>query len=157
MKLYLVQHGKACDKEVDPERPLTDRGRADIERLAQCLKQANVKADRIIHSGKLRAVQTAEVLAHVIAPGLDLESSNSINPNDDPAAFQWQQDNANNEKNTNIVLVGHLPFMGKLVSHLLVADAGKDIVAYRPGTVVCLERVDNAWRLNWMIRPGLVT
>ena len=55
MKLYLVQHGEACAKEVDAERPLTDQGKRDIDRLAAFLKQAGIQVSRVIHSGKLRA------------------------------------------------------------------------------------------------------
>ena len=67
MKLYLVQHGEACAKDVDPDRPLTDAGKADVERLAAFLGQVGIRVDRVIHSGKLRAVQTAERLAGVLA------------------------------------------------------------------------------------------
>ena len=31
MKLYLMQHGEAQPEEQDPARPLTDRGRAEVE------------------------------------------------------------------------------------------------------------------------------
>ena len=53
MKLYLVQHGEACAKEIDPERPLTEQGQADIDRLAVFLKAAGIQVERVIHSGKL--------------------------------------------------------------------------------------------------------
>ena len=33
MKLYLVQHGDALTKESDPDRPLSDRGRADVTEM----------------------------------------------------------------------------------------------------------------------------
>jgi phosphohistidine phosphatase len=32
MKLYLMQHGQAMAKEQDPERPLTQQGRQDVDR-----------------------------------------------------------------------------------------------------------------------------
>jgi phosphohistidine phosphatase len=35
MWLYLVQHGQAKTEEEDPERPLTDRGAADVGRVAE--------------------------------------------------------------------------------------------------------------------------
>ena len=63
MKLYLAQHGEACPKEVDPERPLTDQGREDIERLTAFLGRAGIQVTRVIDSGKLRAAQTADLLA----------------------------------------------------------------------------------------------
>jgi phosphohistidine phosphatase len=153
MKLYLVQHGEACAKEDDPDRPLTDQGKADIDRLAAFLKQAGIRVERVIHSGKLRAAQTAERLANAIAPGVELESSGIINPNDNPKAFDWQSDSWDRDT----LVVGHLPFMAKLVSHLVIDDENRSITAYRPGSVVCLEREDGThWQLDWMVRPELL-
>jgi phosphohistidine phosphatase len=152
MKLYLVQHGEACAKEIDPDRPLTDQGKADIERLAAFLKRAGIQAERVIQSGKLRAAQTAERLANAVAPGVDLESSGIINPNDNPKAFDWQSDSWDRDT----LVVGHLPFMAKLVSHLVIEDENRLITAWQPGSIVCLQRENGAhWRINWMIRPEL--
>jgi len=153
MKLYLVQHGEACAKDVDPERPLTDQGNADIDRLAVFLKQAGIRVERVVHSGKLRAAQTAECLAKAIAPGVESESSGIINPNDDPGAFDWQSDSWDRDT----LVVGHLPFMAKLVSHLVIEDENRPITAWQPGSVVCLERENTThWQVNWMIRPELL-
>jgi phosphohistidine phosphatase len=153
MKLYLVQHGEACTKEVNPDRPLTDQGETDIDRLATFLKQAEIQAERVIHSGKLRAQQTAERLAKAIAPAIELESSGLINPNDNPKAFDWQSESWDRET----LVVGHLPFMAKLVSHLVVEDETRSITAFQPGSIVCLEHtIDGRWQINWMIRPELL-
>ena len=153
MKLYLVRHGEACAKKVDPERPLTDVGQADIERLAAFLEQAGIQVERVIHSGKLRAEQTAERLAKVAAPGVELETSGLINPNDNPKAFDWQSESWNRDT----LIVGHLPFMAKLVSHLITEDENRLITAFLPGSAICLEHNDDAhWQINWMIRPELL-
>ena len=153
MKIYLVQHGEACAKEVDPDRPLTDQGKADIERLAAFLKRAGIQVERVIHSGKLRAAQTAELLAHAMAEGVELESCSLINPNDNPSTFDWQSDS----RDRDTLVVGHLPFMAKLVSHLLIEDENRLITAWQPGSIVCLQREDaGPWRINWMIRPELL-
>jgi phosphohistidine phosphatase len=153
MKLYLVQHGEACAKDVNPHRPLTDQGTADVDRLAAFLKRAGVRVERVIHSGKLRAAQTAERLANALAPGVELESSGIINPNDNPQAFDWQSGSWDRDT----LVVGHLPFMAKLVSHLLIEDENRRITAWQPGSVVCLERSNDAhWQINWMIRPELL-
>ena len=153
MKLYLVQHGEACSKEINPDRPLTDQGTADIERLAAFFKQAGIQVERVIHSGKLRAEQTAERLANAAAQGVELETSGLINPNDNPKAFDWQSDSWDRDT----LIVGHLPFMAKLVSHLLIEDENRLITAYQPGSIVCLEQDSHAhWQINWMIRPELL-
>ena len=153
MKVYLVQHGEAESKEVNPQRPLTEQGMRDVQRIAEALKQAGVEVNRVIHSGKLRARQTAEILAIEIAPELLLETSDLINPNDNPGGLDLQSDNYN----ADIMVVGHLPFMAKLVSRLLTGDDDRAPVAYQPGSVVCLElTADDNWHINWMLRPQLL-
>lgn len=153
MKLYLVQHGEARTKEVDPARPLTEQGQADIDHLAAFLKQAGIQVERVIHSGKLRAQQTAERLAQAIAAEVELETSGLINPNDNPKAFDWQSESWDRDT----LIIGHLPFLAKLVSHLLIEDDTRLITAYQPGSIVCLEHTDEAgWQINWMLRPELL-
>ena len=74
MRLYLVQHGEALPKQVDPERPLSERGRSDVARVADFLKGAGIRVTRVAHSGKTRARQTAELLASFVrrlAPDAD--------------------------------------------------------------------------------------
>ena len=153
MRLYLVQHGQALPKETDPERPLSEPGQADITRLAKFLQNANVQVSRIIHSGKKRAQQTADLLTSAICPGETTQEAMGLNPNDPVEEFaakasQWQVDT---------LVVGHLPFLAKLVDHLLAKGQG-EVVSFRPGTVVCLERIDpQGWTIAWMIRPELLT
>jgi phosphohistidine phosphatase len=153
MKVYLVQHGEAAAREVAPERPLTEQGTKDVQRVAAALGHAGVEVERVIHSGKLRARQTAEILALEVAPERQMETSDLINPNDRPAAFDLQAEGGN----TDTMVVGHLPFMAKMVSQLVTGDDGQALVAYRPGSVVCLELTEkDNWRINWMLRPELL-
>lgn len=60
MLLLLAHHGEAVGPEVDPRRPLSERGRAAVERLAHSAALRGVKPGVVWHSGKLRAKQTAE-------------------------------------------------------------------------------------------------
>ncbi len=53
--IYLVQHGEAKSEKEDPSRPLTDKGKADVEATAKLLTKLGVTVDKIIHSGKTRA------------------------------------------------------------------------------------------------------
>lgn len=153
MKLLLVQHGEAFVKDVDPDRPLTERGAADIDRLAAFLGDAGIRVGRVMHSGKLRAQQTAARLAAILAPGVAPEVSGLIDPNDNPAAFGRQS----GSWDSDVVVVGHLPFMARLVAHLVAGDQDLPVTAYRPGSVVCLQQDDEGrWSIVWMIRPELL-
>ena len=153
MKLYLVQHGEAAAKDVDPERPLTQRGSDEVAAVAACLADAGIGVGRVIHSGKLRASQTAEILGARIARGIEPGVSERLDPLDDPAEFDWR--GASGGEDT--MLVGHLPFMARLAALLLTDDAEAALLNYEPGSVLCLEtdRDDN-WRINWMLRPHLL-
>jgi phosphohistidine phosphatase len=54
------------------------------------------------------------------------------------------------------MLVGHLPFMGKLVARLVAGDERKPVAAFVPGTVVCLEQGETGhWAVRWMARPEI--
>lgn len=153
MKLYLVQHGEAVSKEMDPERPLSERGRADVQRLARLMQADGIRVDRVIHSGKQRAAQTARILAQVMAPDVVLQVSENINPNDNVKVFDWQREC----NNRDLLAVGHLPFMAKLASHLLSHDENIVPVAFSPGSMVCLEYLgETGWQLDWMLRPELL-
>lgn len=153
MKLYLVQHGEASPKEVDPDRPLTERGREDIERLTAFLGRAGIQVERVIDSGKLRAAQTADLLAQTMAPLVELETNHHIQPNDDPAEIDWEQVTGGRDT----LVVGHLPFMARLVTLLVTGDPDRPVVAYQPGSIVCLESdAEGGWLIDWMIRPELL-
>jgi phosphohistidine phosphatase len=55
------------------------------------------------------------------------------------------------------MIVGHLPFLGKLAALLVADNEETDIVAFKFGCVVCLERTeDGPWKLAWMIVPALL-
>ncbi len=152
MKLYLVQHGEALEKEVDPDRPLSNVGHAEVGQLAASLK-GHMTISRSVHSGKTRARQTAEIFTSIIADDLPVEAISGIKPNDSVSTFANQL----MEWNENLLVVGHLPFLSKLVSLLVAGDSGHEIVSYTPGTIVCLELVDDShWQVQWMVRPELV-
>jgi len=153
MKLYLAQHGEAEASEVDPKRPLSEQGREDVQAMAALLAASGVRVERVWHSGKLRAQQTAQLLAGKLLTAGKVEPIDGIRPNDPVEAFVtdadvWEQDT---------LIVGHLPFMSRLVALLTLGDPQRELVDYRPGSVVCLERrAADAWVLAWMIRPDLL-
>jgi phosphohistidine phosphatase len=152
MRLYLVQHGDAVPEQLDPERPLSAAGRREVEAVARLLASTGTRVVRVAHSGKLRAQQTAELLATTLAPGMVPEVMTGLNPNDpvEPMVRRiadWTSD---------VVLVGHLPFMAKLVARLVAGDERKPVTAFVPGTVVCLEQAEaGRWLFSWMVRPEL--
>ncbi len=154
MRLYLAQHGEAVSGDVDPSRPLSGVGRGDAVAVAEFLAGAGVRVARALSSGKRRAKETAEILAAAVAPGVDVdEMAAGLAPND---LTYWLATEAEGWTADTLV-VGHLPFMGRAVSRLVTRADAPVIVAFIPGTVVCLERSTlGAWTVLWMITPDLV-
>lgn len=154
MRVYLVQHGEAHPEEVSPERELTPRGRGDVEQAAALLERCGVRVAKAYHSGKTRARQTAELLARRLAPGIAPEALSGINPNDPvgPVAGQirgWSEDT---------LVAGHMPFVGRLAALLVAGRETPPAVAFRPGSIACLERdVEGRWVVAWMLRPELLS
>lgn len=71
MKIYLMRHGTPLPKVNDQERPLSDQGRDDVERMADFLQKGGVQVEGIFHSGKTRARQTAEIMTSRLNPGVE--------------------------------------------------------------------------------------
>lgn len=153
MFLYLVQHAEAKREEEDPLRPLSEKGLRDIKKVAFHVSRLRINVDRIIHSGKLRAKHTAEVLSEKLKPSKGLSDSDGIAPLDDPKIWAERLKGIKE----NIMLVGHLPHLGKLASLLLSGSADKGIVEFRMAGIVCLKRDDKGvWSLQWMLTPDVV-
>jgi phosphohistidine phosphatase len=152
MKLYLVQHGEAVAKEIDPERPLSAEGCRDVERLARFLAPKRLEVSRILHSGKPRARQTAEILGEALAPEISPEAVAGLEPNDSPASFIAGYRGTLD----GLLIAGHLPFLARLVSYLVLGSEDRTVTAFQPGSLVCLEWQSEAnWRIAWMLRPRL--
>ena len=153
MKLYLVQHAKAASKEVDPQRPLTEEGRRDIQKVSAFIEPLNLCIDYLWHSGKRRAVQTAEFLAEVVKINKTQTIRDGLGPNDDVAVLRDELACAEQD----VMIVGHLPFLSKLASLLLVGSESANTVAFKQGGIVCLRRAEeNQWQIDWMVTPELL-
>src|SRR4051794_29051865 len=114
MRLYLVQHGGAVPDELDPRRPLSEAGRREVEAVGRLLAGAGVRVARIVHSGKERARQTAELLA--AAPGSGaVEVMAGLAPKDPVKPVV----RAIAEFGSDTMLVGHLPLLARLAARLV--------------------------------------
>lgn len=153
MRLYLVQHGQAVSKDIDPTRPLTEQGRGDVQKVAVSIGPLNLSVNAIWHSPKMRAAQTAELLAAAVKAEKNCLERSGLAPNDDVGAVRNELAGAEQD----IMIVGHLPFLSKLASVLLTGDETAGLVGFRQGGIVCLERSpEKKWQVAWMITPQLL-
>ena len=154
MQIYLVQHGESQPEEIDPERRLTENGARAVQRVADFLRTSGgLHVDAIWHSGKARAQQTAELLGPATRAGEGaLMQHDGLAPKDavEPIKRELEQGNS------NVMIVGHLPFLGRLAALLLTGNADKEVVAFQFGCIVSLTGNDaGRWKLEWMMVPKL--
>ena len=152
--LYLVQHGKSRTKEEDPTRPLSDEGAAEVRKIAAYIAEyAGVNISRILHSGKTRTRQTAEILAEYLLPESGVEAAEDLTPLDDPQI--WAQRLRGEGK--DLMLVGHLPHLALLASILVCRSIDKKPVSFKNGGIVCLGRDDEGdYSVMWIVTPDIV-
>lgn len=147
MKLYLIQHGLALAKEENPERPLSTQGKAQTQRTAEYLKFRSIKVNAIWHSTKLRAVQTAEIIAEALACR-KIQARDDMNPLDTVEKLPEEI----LASNKDIMIIGHLPFLQKLADCLLTSSEESKIIAFKNSGVVCLDYAEE-WKIDWLISP----
>ena len=151
MNLYVLQHGEAEAKQVDPERPLTEQGARDIRVLAMHMRNMGVDLEKIFHSGKLRAEQSASLVAATLSTGIQPVQAAGLNPNDDPSIIVGDIDRIGE----NILIASHMPFVSRLCSMLLTGTTDAEFASL-PGTLFCLEKPEGKWRLAYMLRPDFL-
>lgn len=153
MRLYLIQHGEAAPEAVDPNRPLTSKGKADVLKIANFLK-GKVNIDIIWHSTKVRAGETAGIISENISPKKGLFKKEGLAPND---SIHNIKKDILGKKLEDLMIVGHLPFLGKLTSALLADSESYNLVGFRQAGVVCLEQTDKGnWTVAWIVIPDLI-
>jgi len=142
-----MRHGEAVSRIPDSQRPLSDKGRAQVNAVAQTAGARAVAVAWIYHSGILRAQQTAELVAEVLAPAEGVREFGGLCPDDDPFIVKARLDIVAQP----VMLVSHLPYLGRLAGLLTTGDAERAVIEFAPATLVCMTRQRTGWKLNWSI------
>jgi phosphohistidine phosphatase len=151
MRVWLVHHGDAVGPDVDPQRPLSVRGREAVSRLAGEAAARGARPASIWHSGKLRARETATAFWSACNAAADFRAERGLQPDDDPSIAAERLAH----EATDVMLVGHMPHLARLFE-LLVHDVEKGRRTFPLHGVVALERdsVDSReWREVWRLGP----
>jgi phosphohistidine phosphatase len=152
MKVYLVRHGEAVSSQFDPKRPLSEQGFADVRKVASFIEPLKISVENIWHSGKLRAAQTAEIMTGVVVVK-DYSAHEGLGPNDDVTIMAEELE----AYDTDLMIVGHLPFLAYLTSLLVAGKETANVVAFDAGSIACLNRSDpGQWQIEWIISPELL-
>ena len=153
MRVYLVRHGDAKPKDVDPNRGLSAKGLRDVQQVAAFLKPLGIRVSTIWHSGKTRASQTAQTMATVVTSQEGVVEHEGLAPNDPIGPVK----KALRKADADVMIVGHLPSLSRLASALVVGDEAAEVITFPAGGVLCVERDDEGdWAIAWMMVPALV-
>lgn len=164
LELYLLRHGIAVERgdldyKNDADRPLTAKGIRELRRTAAALRKMKLRFDVVLSSPILRAKQTAEVVAAELKLKKRLAFSDNLKHGADVKTLVNEL-NRLEPAPENILLVGHEPDMGELISFFVTGepDAG---FALKKGGVAKLEitnrlRAGRCATLVWLLTPKLM-
>jgi len=145
MKVMLLQHGDAKPENIDPARSLSEKGEKQVEKAAEFFKRLPFYPDVILHSGKQRARESAEIICFALG-GIRIEERKGIGPNDDimPMVSEIMRENR------SLMIVGHQPFLGKLASALLQKDV--PVVDLENASPLILKKIENGFVIDTYVK-----
>lgn len=150
MALFLVQHGRSLSKDQDLEQGLSDAGIEKTNLIAGVGKHYNIGVKQIVHSGKKRAAQTAVIFQETLGLVQVVRQIDGIKPMDNVAAFAQTID-----PDAGLMVVGHLPFMERLVSFLTAGDQNRCVYKFQHSGIVCLDCETGNWFIKWTLNPDI--
>jgi phosphohistidine phosphatase len=116
MKLFLVRHAPAVPRRRgvrDAGRPLTQSGRARFRRAVAGMRRLGLRFDRVYHSPRRRAAETAELLAPLLRGERVATTSLAHLPS--KALFSEIRGEC-------VALVGHDPWLPMVAAWLVTGD-----------------------------------
>lgn len=154
MQLILIRHGKS-DLEFtnDDERELTQRGRMQVERLANWLRQYELNDPFVWHSDKLRAFQTAEVIREKAGWYCQLLPMEELRPDANIETIVEKIRNVDRD----LIVISHMPMLSDITSALL--GNGPDKVFWEFGTsgALIMQREGfRDWIVQGFVRPSML-
>jgi phosphohistidine phosphatase len=148
MKLCFLRHGEAdwpnWDKP-DDERPLTERGRKEMKRVAKFLQRLKFSADAILTSPLPRASQTAEIVAGRL--GIELKTETALAHGFNAERLGRLLAKADTEC---IMVVGHEPAFSEVIKEL----TGGEVKLSKAGVALLeVNRGCTSGKLLWLFPP----
>ena len=158
MNLFFLRHGKAHPRgpqwRPDSKRPLTREGESNMFDVARGIRALKVSFDVILTSPYARALRTAEILAEVYDSQKLFETGGLAA--DAGVKGIIDEVNENFSAAGNIILVGHEPFMSRLISTLLTGQDGMALELKKAGFCrLSIEKLvfGQCARLHWLLTP----
>lgn len=129
MWIHLFRHGIAVDPDdpscpTDPERPLTEKGRAKTRAAAKGMAALDIVPELLVTSPYLRARQTAEVVIDTLdCSEVETLVDEALVPAANPEALcALLRAHLAGAPPPTILCVGHAPNLDRVLAHLVGAD-----------------------------------
>jgi len=133
--LWILRHGKAADGGphlADVQRPLAHAGREQAKAVGGFLRERYVQLDRAICSSALRTRETTEIALEAGQFRVPLDRTDRLYEAAGTDLLEYLQELKDLE--TSVLLVGHMPGIGELLS-VLVTDKDDLSMVFKPGTL----------------------
>lgn len=141
MKVFVIRHAIAMDREIseprgirEEDRPLTSEGKKKFSKALRQLKKKFGKVDLLLVSPFLRTIETAEIFKKVV-PVAVLKADRGLEPGADAAAMAKK---ILSLKKKVVAVVGHEPDLGNLTS-LLLTKKSQNVIRFKKGGVALLD------------------
>jgi phosphohistidine phosphatase len=142
----LVRHAQAVDETVerhDPHRHLTAHGREQATRLGEQLRRHACTPTHIWTSPLVRAVQTAELVARGLAPGLTIEVFPALGPSAPLKAVISALESLPTD--ACVLVAGHEPWLSGLGGVLIA----RELIRLERAEAVRISDGKLQWRFAW--------
>jgi phosphohistidine phosphatase len=126
MNIYILRHGIAAEPgtpgiKTDAERPLIPKGERRLQSAAAAMRKMELSFELILSSPLVRARQTAEIIADELKLKKRMELSDALAPGGSVKNLikqlnEWQP------ALENILLVGHEPYLSRLIALLATGN-----------------------------------
>src|SRR5206468_1010259 len=136
MNLYILRHGIAMERsewrKKDSDRPLTEEGLRKMKKIARGMKRLELSFDWILTSPYRRAYDTAQIVADALKARKTLKVLKALASDGNPE--QLMRNLALNYlSRENLLLVGHEPYLTRLISTLIGSDEPLGIALKKGG------------------------
>lgn len=157
LELYFLRHADAGDPMTwagdDADRPLSKKGRRQSKNLMRLLDDLHLRVDAVLTSPKLRAADTAKIVAKALGKKAHADDRLTIDFGEEALAgllAEW------GPSVHRVVLVGHDPDFSHLVSWLTGTS-----ITMRKGALARLDLADRTigaghGSLRWLLPPDAV-
>lgn len=148
MKLYFVRHGESVDlAPTDHARELTEYGIERTQNAAKVLKRIGINPKCIYSSPRIRAKQTADIIAEEL--GMEVTLSESVNFGFDVTHIRELVKDFNS--GDEVMFVGHNPDMSQLVHKISGASVSMKKGGFARIDVISAKNLRG--ELVWLVSP----